>query len=190
MSKKTLEIIGIILLGVVLTVIIIGRNDVVNAYEDVKLAEAKVQTMLQRRSDLIPNLVTTVKAYADHEETVFTEIAESRTRLAASLENASTSEALQADAELSEALANLFVMVESYPELKASEQFTNLQYEIAGSENRINIARIAYNEAVMRYNKYIKTAPGILYAKLFEYEEMRYFEADPRSVSVPVVNFD
>lgn len=190
MSKRTLEIIGLICLALVLVLLIGGRNNVVNALEDVKVAEAKVQTMLQRRSDLIPNLVSVVKAYADHEETVFTEIAESRAKLAESLDNASTSEALQADAELSQALTNLLVMVEQYPELKSSEQFINLQYEVAGSENRINIARIEYNEAVMKYNKYVKTFPGIVYARFFEYEEMPYFEAEPNAEKAPVVDFD
>lgn len=113
MSKKTRELIGVIVLALVLVLLIGGRNNVVNAYEDVKLAEAKVQTMLQRRSDLIPNLVSVVKAYADHEETVFTEIAESRAKLANSINNSSMSEMVEADAELSNAISKLLVLVES-----------------------------------------------------------------------------
>ena len=190
MSKKTREIIVVIFIALVLVLLIGGRNNVVNSLEDVKLAEAKVQTMLQRRSDLIPNLVSVVKAYADHEETVFTEIAESRAKLANSINNSSMSEMAEADAELSQAIGKLLVLVESYPELKASEQFTNLQYEIAGSENRINIARIEYNEAVAKYNRYIKTFPGIVYARFFEYDEMPYFEADHNAEKAPVVDFD
>ena len=100
------------------------------------------------------------------------------------------SEMAEADAELSQAIGKLLVLVESYPELKASEQFTNLQYEIAGSENRINIARIEYNEAVAKYNRYIKTFPGIVYARFFEYDEMPYFEADHNAEKAPVVDFD
>lgn len=190
MTKRTRDIIIVVVIALALILLIGGRNNVVNSLEDVKLAEAKVQTMLQRRSDLIPNLVNVVKAYADHEETVFTEIAESREKLANSITNSSMSEMAAADAELSQALGKLLVLVESYPELKASEQFINLQYEIAGSENRINIARIEYNEAVAKYNRYVKTFPGIVYARFFEYDEMPYFEADIGSEKAPVVDFD
>lgn len=190
MKEKILAGIGLTAIILLVIVLIVGGNNVVNAYEDVELAKAKVQTMLQRRSDLIPNLVSIVEAYADHEETIFSEIAESRVKLANSINNSSIDDMVEADADLTHALNKLLVLVESYPELKASEHFTALQYEIAGSENRINIARLEYNEAVMKYNKYVKTFPGSIYAKFWEYDELEYFEADAGAQEVPSVNFN
>lgn len=190
MTRKKWWIIDIIVVVVVIIALIGGRNKVINAYEDVKLCEAQIETMIQRRNDLIPNLVSTVQGYISYEETVFTEIATSREKIATSIDNLPIDELAVVNTELSQALNKLLALVEDYPELKASEQFTNLQYEIAGSENRINIARINYNEAVMKYNKYIKSFPGILYAKFFGYEELPYFEAEIDAEDVPAVNFD
>jgi LemA protein len=136
---------------------------------------ANIETQLQRRGDLIGNLVATVKRYAEHEEEVFIEVAKARS----SLNNAATPEEYaKASGEISQALSRLMVVVEQYPELKANENFLQLQAQIEGTENRINYARLEYNTAIKDYNIAIKRFPAVLFAGLFGFHEREPFEAE------------
>ena len=141
--------------------IISQRNALIALDEDVNEAWSNIDTDLQRRNDLIPNLVATVKGYATHEEEVFTGIADARGRLA----GASTmQEKAEADAALTTGLGRLLAIAENYPELKANEGFLRLQDELAGTENRIKVTRKRYNEDVKKYNRTIRQFPGSLFA--------------------------
>lgn len=188
MKKSSIIIIAIVAVAVIWFV---GtRNSLVTMREDVRLQQSQVETTLQRRNDLIPNLVSTVKGYAKHEEEVFTQIAEARSKLAGSIESGDTEEMAAANAELDSALSRLLVVVEQYPELKANENFIELQDEIAGTENRIAIARQDYNEEVGSYNKKIQQFPTSIIAGMFGFSQEKYFEADESAKDAPVVNFD
>ena len=162
-------------------------NGLVEKQAEVDQKFAQVQTVLQRRSDLIPNLVSTVKGYAAHEESVYTAIADAR----AALSGAKTPEELsEANGELDSAISRLLVVVENYPDLKASAYFTALQDELAGAENRISTERGRYNEAVKVYNTAIKKFPNNIFAGMFGFTAADYFEADDEAQQVPEVNFD
>lgn len=188
-STKTLVI--ILAIVAVLAVWFIGaQNNLVTLEEEVKLQFSQVETTLQRRSDLIPNLVETVKGYAKHEEEVFTEIADARAKLAGSINTGDVEGITEASNELDSALSRLLVITENYPELKANEQFVALTDELAGTENRIAIARQNYNETVAKYNKAIKVFPASIVANINGYEAADYFEADDDAKDVPIVNFD
>jgi LemA protein len=154
--------------------------------EKVRQQWSNVDIQLQRRADLIPNLVETVKGYARHEEKVFDDIAQARSRLL----NAQTpQEKAAANDQLSSALGRLLVIAENYPSLQASEQFKNLQYELAGTENRIAVARRDYNDAVVDYNTSLQRFPTILMARLLGFERAEEFKAEPASREVPKVSF-
>lgn len=143
--------------------------------------------MLQRRADLIPNLVNTVKGYTSHESEIIDKITTARENLL----NANTLEDTQkANDELSTAINALMVVVENYPDLKASENFINLQDELAGTENRIAVARKDYNDAVNQYNMSIKVFPTNILAGMFGFTEEKYFEASEESMRVPSVSFE
>lgn len=188
-STKTLVI--ILAIVAVLVIWFIGaQNNLVNLEEEVKLQFAQVETTLQRRSDLIPNLVETVKGYAKHEEEVFTQIADARSKLAGSIETGDVEEINAASNQLDSALSRLLVITENYPELKANEQFVALTDELAGTENRIAIARQNYNETVSKYNKAIKMFPTSIVAGMSGYEAADYFEADDDAKDAPTVKFD
>ncbi len=190
MKKKGL-IIGIAAVVLVI-VIIVGSvmstyNGLVPKQEKVQNAEHQIQNQLQRRADLIPNLVNTVKGYASHEKEVYTALADAR----AKLNSASTPEQYEeAEASFNSALSRLLVVVENYPELKANENFIYLQDELAGAENRISQARKDYNDAVTDYNQSIRKFPAVIFAGMFGFEKADYFEASPESNTVPTVNFD
>lgn len=180
-------------IGIVVAVIIIfvvmmmsSYNGFVDLEENVDQSYAQIENQLQRRLDLIPNLVNTVKGYASHEEEVLTEIADARARLAGAN---SPEETATADAELSGALSRLLVVVENYPTLKADQQFTQLMDELAGTENRIAVARKDYNDTVVQYNKKVKSFPGVIVANITGFDEREYFEADPRAQQAPEVDF-
>ena len=158
--------------------------------EDVRMQQSQVETTLQRRSDLIPNLVNTVKGYATHEEEVFTEIADARSKLAGSIESGDLDSISESNSELDSALSRLLAITENYPDLKASEQFTALQDELAGTENRINVARQHYNEKVMTYNTTVQRFPTSIIAGIFGYSPAEYFEASEEAQEVPEVNFN
>jgi len=141
--------------------IISQRNALIALDEDVNEAWSNIDADLQRRNDLIPNLVSTVKGYATHEEEVFTGIADARGRLAGAT---TMQEKAEADAALTAGLGRLLAIAENYPELKANEGFLRLQDELAGTENRIKVTRKRYNEDVKKYNRTIRQFPGSLFA--------------------------
>lgn len=188
-STKTLVI--VLAIVAVLVIWFIGaQNKLVNLEENVKLEFSQVETTLQRRSDLIPNLVETVKGYAKHEEEVFTQIADARAKLAGSIKTGDVEDINEASNQLDSALSRLLVITENYPELKANEQFVALTDELAGTENRIAIARQNYNESVSKYNKAIKMFPTSIVANMSGYEAADYFEADDDAKDAPTVKFD
>ncbi|MBQ3067842.1 MAG: LemA family protein [Oscillospiraceae bacterium] len=167
--------------------IISTRNKLVGQEQETKQVFANVQVYLQRRNDLIPNLVNTVKGYAKHEEEVFNAVTEARQNMI----NAKTpEETVQADAALSSAVGRLLAIAESYPDLKAKENFLELQDELAGTENRIAVARKDANEKVTAYNTSIKLFPKNIVAKMFGFNELPLFEADSNAKTVPAVSFN
>ena len=178
--KNSLVVLGIIAAVVVILGgwIISQRNALIALDEDVNEAWSNIDTDLQRRNDLIPNLVATVKGYATHEEEVFTGIADARGRLAGAT---TMQEKAEADAALTTGLGRLLAIAENYPELKANEGFLRLQDELAGTENRIKVTRKRYNEDVKRYNRTIRQFPGSLFAGNLPFvglnlEQRDYFE--------------
>ena len=190
--KKGLVGCLVVLAGLVVLAIIVGGwlmgayNRMVTTREGVDNAWAQVENVLQRRGDLIPNLVETVKGYAAHEQEVFTAVADARGRLAGA---ATPQEAANANAGLTSALGRLLAIAENYPQLKANENFIRLQDELAGSENRIATERMRYNETVRGYNTLIKRFPSNLIAGFFNFDERDYFEAEAGAKEVPKVKF-
>ena len=186
--KKTGIIIAIIVgLVVVLGIALISaNNNLVSMEAEVDAALANVDTYLQRRADLIPNLVNTVKGYAAHEQAAIDSVTEARAQLAGAT---TVEEKAAADSALTAALNNLLVIVENYPDLKASANFTQLADELAGTENRIATARRDYNDAVQRYNTAIRKFPNSLIAGLFGFTQKSYFQASSNAQDVPKVEF-
>ena len=186
---KVLIGIGVVVL-LVLFWFFMTRNNLVSLKEDVKMQQSQIETTLQRRSDLIPNLVATVKGYTTHEEEVFTEIADARSKLAGSIKSGDMESISNANNALDSALGRLLAISENYPDLKASEQFIALQDELAGTENRIAVARQYYNEKLKTYNTTVQKFPTSIVAGISGYYPMHYFEADENAMKVPEVNFD
>ena len=184
MMKKWLIPVGIIvLLGAMM---ISGYNNLVTISEEVNGSWSQVQNQLQRRADLIPNLVSTVKGYAAHEKEVFTEVADARAKLAGAT---TVGAAAQADDALSGALGRLLAISESYPQLKADANFRALQDELAGTENRIATTRMDYNKTVQSYNTKTKRFPTSLYAGILGFEQRDYFKPTGNVENVPSVEF-
>lgn len=181
-------------IGIVVLIVVFWffgtRNSFVSLKENVEMQQSQVETTLQRRSDLIPNLVETVKGYASHEEEVFTEIAEARSKLAGSISSGDIEAINEANSELDSALGRLFAISESYPDLEASDQFIALQDELAGTENRIAVARQYYNETARDYNVKVQKLPASIIAGMSGYYPVPYFEADEGASEVPEVSFD
>jgi len=161
-------------------------NKFVGQEEAVKAQWAQVQNQLQRRNDLIPNLVETVKGYATHEESVFKEIADSRSKL---LNAKSPEETISAANQQTSAIGRLLLVVENYPNLKANEQFNALMDELSGTENRLAVARQRYNEAVQQYNTSRRQFPANITAKMFSFKDYPFFEAPVDARQAPKVNF-
>ena len=161
-------------------------NRFVSQEEAIKSQWAQVQNQLQRRNDLIPNLVETVKGYAAHEEGVYKDIADARAQLLAAK---SPQETMQAANQQTSALGRLLAVVENYPQLKANEQFNRLMDELAGTENRIAIERMRYNERIQEYDTARRQFPGNLTAKMFSFKEYPFFEAPAAAQQVPTVKF-
>jgi LemA protein len=161
-------------------------NTFVSQDEAIKAQWAQVQNQLQRRNDLIPNLVETVKGYAAHEEGVYKDIADSRSKLLAAK---SPEETIQAANQQTTALGRLLAIVENYPQLKANEQFNRLMDELSGTENRIAVERMRYNQRVQEYNTATRRFPANLTARMFGFKEHAFFEAPPEAQQVPKVNF-
>ena len=186
-DRKWIAVAAIVGMVAILALVIGTKyNTLVSEREEVNNSWAQVQNVLQRRNDLIPNLVATVKAYAAHEKEVFTQIAEARAKLAGARTPAQVAEA---DSKLESALARLLVIAEAYPELKANQNFAHLQDELAGTENRIAVERQRYNDAVRDYNQRIKRFPTNVVARTFNFDHHDYFEADPTAQRVPEVRF-
>ncbi len=195
---------GLIILGVILVLLFIGYRMFVGTYnslvqldEEVKNAWAQVQNQYQRRADLIPNLVETVKGYASHERETLEAVINARakatqvqvdpTRL---LENPQLMQQFaQAQGQLGSALSRLMVVIERYPELKANENFIALQTQLEGTENRIAVERRRFNEKVREYNQRLRRFPTVLIANMFGFRERPYFEASTEAQKAPKVDF-
>jgi LemA protein len=163
------------------------RNDLVVQREAITGAWAQVENVLQRRADLIPNLVETVKGFAKQEQAVIDSVTSAR---AALMGARSPAEKIQANQQLDSALGRLLVVVENYPQIKSNENYLNLQNELAGTENRIAVERRKYNETVQRYNTSIELFPNNLAAALFGFQRNdAYFKTDPGARAVPKVKF-
>src|SRR3954469_2398411 len=161
-------------------------NTFVSQEQAIKAQWAQVENQLQRRNDLIPNLVETTKGFATHEEAVYKEIADARSRLLAAK---SPEETIAAANQQTTALGRLLAVVENYPNLKANEQFNRLMDELAGTENRLSVARMRYNERIQEYNAATRRFPGNVTAKMFSFKQYPYFEAPPSAQAVPKVDF-
>jgi LemA protein len=161
-------------------------NKFVGQEEAIKAQWAQVENQLQRRNDLIPNLVETVKGYAAHEEGVYKDIADARSRL---LSAKSPEETISAANQQTSALGRLLAIAENYPQLKANEQFNRLMDELSGTENRIAVERMRYNERIQEYNTGRRQFPGNVTARMFGFKEYPFFEAPPEARQVPKVNF-
>lgn len=188
MKKSSIGVIcAIAVIAIVVIMVIAGYNGMVSKRETVDSALSDLDVMLQRRSDLVPNLVSTVKGYTNHENEVIDKITEARAKLTSAN---SVEEKSEANNELSSSLKALMVVVENYPDLKSSENFKQLSDELAGTENRIAVARKDYNNAVKSLNTTIKKFPNNIIAGMFGFEQAEYFEADESSTEVPSVNFE
>lgn len=176
----------IALIVIALLMIVPTYNRLAGRRESVNQAYAQVQNVVQRRADLIPNLVNTVKGYTDHESDTLKEVTNAR----AGVQNAKNPKELaEANDQLTRAIGDINVVVEAYPDLKADTQFVQLMDELAGSENRISTERKNYNEAVQAYNTDIRRFPTNLIAKFTGYDPAEYFKADASAQEAPKVNF-
>jgi LemA protein len=190
--KKTLLIVGITIGLIVLvgigscSYLISFRNQFVTNEESIKGQWAQVENVLQRRSDLIPNLVNTVKGFASQEKEIFTSIAESRAKLSGAK---SIGDKINAANGMSSALGRLLVIVERYPNLKSNQNFLALQDELAGTENRISVERKRYNDSVRLYNTGLRRFPGNLVASTMGFSQYPYYEVPAEKKEVPTVKF-
>ncbi|MGD1153374.1 MAG: LemA family protein [Syntrophales bacterium] len=184
-GKRNLIIAGVIVLVLVL-VLYSNYNTFVSLDETVKASWAQVENQLQRRYDLIPNLVETVKGYAKQEKDVLVEVTNARAKVGGA---ANVPDKISANNELSGALSRLLVVVERYPDLKSNQNFMRLQDELAGTENRIAVERKRYNDAVRTYNIAIRSFPGNLFAGMFGFHSAAFFEAPPQAKAAPQVKF-
>lgn len=172
-----------------------GYNTMVELEEGISSQWAQVENAYQRRSDLIPNLVNTVKGYADFEKETLTQIIEARAKATSvnvkpeNITPQAINQFQEAQAGLSSALSRLMVVVERYPELKANQNFLELQAQLEGTENRISVERRKFNEATRRYNTYIRKFPKNIVASIFDFEKKEYFEVEEKAKEVPEVNF-
>lgn len=187
-----LVVVLLVLGGLLVVALLIGGyvrgtyNDLVTLQEANRTAWSQVENQLQRRNDLIPNYVETVKGYAKQETTIFTEIANARARLGGA---GSIQERMDASNQLSSALSRLLVIVENYPQLRSSENFMRLQDELSGTENRIATERMRYNEAAQTYNVRIRQFPANLVASSFNFGPQPLFDAPATAEQAPRVQF-
>ena len=187
--KKALIAVGIIAVIVIVAIASVSGayNDMVEEQTEVEAAFANIDTQLQRRADLIPNLIETVKGAMAHEQDIINSVTEARAKYVGA---GNANDKIAAAGELESALARLMVVVENYPEIKTNQNFTALQDELAGTENRIAVSRRDYNEAVGEYNKEIRTFPKNILANMFGFEKMNYFEAADGAEKAPEVSFN
>ena len=184
MKKNLLIIIGIIVLFIFFSVSY--YNKLVSLQEQVKAAWAQVENQLQRRFDLIPNLVNTVKGYAAHEKDVLTAVTDARSRVGSAQ---TVKDKIDANRELTSALGRLLVVMENYPNLKADQTFLALQSQLEGTENRIAVERKRYNETAQIYNRTIRKIPYIFFSGLLGFDSKPYFEADAAAQKAPELKF-
>ncbi|MEO7367426.1 MAG: LemA family protein [Gemmatimonadaceae bacterium] len=166
-----------------------GYNKIQTLDEQASSSKQQIEVQLQRRADLVPNLVNTVKGYAAHEEAVFTEVANARSAVGGAIRSGDPAQQVAADAQLTGALGRLIAVAENYPQLKADAQFLRLQDELAGTENRIAVSRSDYNAAVKDYNTYIRGFPQAITAKVTGAKARPYYEAAPGTNVAPTVDF-
>ncbi|AGK96272.1 LemA family protein [Clostridium pasteurianum] len=187
MSKTLKTIIIIIVIALIIIVPIISTyNSMAALNQKVISSSSNIDTQLQRRSDLIPNLVATVKGYASQEKNIFTDIANARVKLGSAQ---GIQEKADADNQLSQSLSRLLVIVENYPDLKSNQNFRDLSVALEGSENRISVARQDYNNAVNDYNTSIVKFPSNIVARIFGFTSKPYYKADAGASQVPKVDF-
>jgi LemA protein len=190
---KNLVIVLVVLVvvaGLLAGPLVSSYNKLVPMNEEINAAWAQINTQLQRRYDLIPNLVNTVKGYAAHETAVFTAVSEARAKLAGSMSPTTSIEARSAaEQQMSGALSRLIAIAEAYPELKADTQFRALMDELTGTENRIATARLRYNQTVQNYNQTLKQFPMVIFGKMLGFSEKPYFQSQPGAQDAPKVNF-
>ena len=197
MSRTAWIVVGVILLTVFFSVswFIKTGNNMVAMEEGVSSAWSQVENVYQRRADLIPNLVSTVKGYAAHESETLTAVVEARAKTTSvtvdpsKLSAESIQQFQQAQGGLSSALGRLMVVVERYPDLKANESFLNLQAQLEGTENRITVERQKFNLAAQAFNTYIRLFPQSMVASMRNFEKKAYFEAEKGSEKAPKVDF-
>jgi LemA protein len=188
-TQKALLVVVIVIVLIILIPFLYLKgtyNSLVTMDEEIKGAWAQVENQLQRRYDLIPNLVETVKGYATHEREVFIQVTEARSKVAGAT---NISDKIAANNGLSAALSRLLVVVERYPELKANTNFIRLQDELAGTENRIAVERRRYNEMVKAFNARIRRFPTNIVAGVFGFEKAAYFEVPQERQEAPKVKF-
>lgn len=166
-----------------------GYNRIQSLDERAQGFQGQIEVQLQRRADLIGNLVETVKGYAAHEQAVFTQVANARAGLVGAVRSGDSEQMATANAQLTGALGRLFAVVEAYPNLKADQNFRMLQDELTGTENRVAVARGDYNTAVNDYNAYIRQFPQVITAKMTGAKARKYFTAAPGSTEAPKVDF-
>lgn len=190
--KKT----GWIIIGVIAILLVMFVSTFIGTFNSLQMMDenvnakwAQVENQLKRRNDLIPNLVATVKGYATHEKEVFSNIAEARSKLGGAINKDNMKDIQQSNNELNSALSRLLLVVERYPELKADKQFINLQDELAGTENRISVARMDYNQSIQAINSRIRLFPTSIVASIIGIKSRDYFEVDEAEKKVPEVKF-
>ena len=200
MKKSLLVLIGVfVFLGLIVLIgfltSISTYNKMVQYDENVTNAWSQVENQYQRRADLIPNLVNTVKGYADFEQETLTQVIEARAKAtsvnitAENLNEQTMAQFQQAQDGLSSALSKLMVVVEKYPDLKANQNFLELQAQLEGTENRIAVERKKFNDTTTEYNQYIKKFPPVLFAGILGFKEKPYFDAEPQASQAPKVDF-
>ena len=162
-----------------------GYNNIQRLDEQASAAQSQIEVQLQRRADLIPNLVNTVKGYATHEQQTLDDVTRARSGLVSAIQSRDPTAMANADQQLTGALSRLMINVEAYPNLKADQNFIRLQDELTGTENRIAVSRNDYNNAVNQYNAYIRQFPAVLTAKVTGAKERKYFTANANAQQGP-----
>ncbi|OJV64407.1 MAG: LemA family protein [Clostridiales bacterium 38-18] len=188
MKKGLIVIVAIVVVIAIFGGMFVSRyNKLVSLDEEVNLALSQIDNQLQRRNDLIPNLVETVKGYASQEKEIFESVSEARSKLIGAT---GVQEKDEASAELSGSLSRLLAISESYPDLKSNQNFIQLSDELAGTENRIAVARQDYNTVANQYNRTVKQFPMMIFAGMFGFDQVDYFEAQEGANQVPSVDFN